>query len=137
MCCRFGGEDSDYYSWILFATIYGLPLEQPPPSDFRLDPDPLQFPAQAPAQVLVKQEPQHQGPSLDEHLEHAAAGCSHEVASGFSQVLAALTGSKVNCASDVTHWSICCITGVSHAACWSNIAFVAERTACCCTARQP
>eukprot|EP00891_Asterochloris_glomerata_P002324 jgi/Astpho2/2324/e_gw1.00043.8.1_t len=31
----FGGEDSDYYSWILFATIYGLPLEQPPPSDFR------------------------------------------------------------------------------------------------------
>ena len=96
LCCRFGGEDSDYYRWILFATIYGLPLEQPPPSDFRLDPDPMQFQAQAPAQGLVKQEPQHQGPSLDEHLEHAAAGCSHEVASGFSQVLAALTGSKVD-----------------------------------------
>ena len=103
LCCSFGGEDSNYYRWILFATIYGLPLEQPPPSDFRLDPDPLQFQAQAPPQVLVKQEPQHQGPSLDEHLEHAAAGCSHEVASGFSQVLAALTGSKVGFVSNVTH----------------------------------
>ena len=84
----FGGESSDYYLWVLYCGCHNLPPDQP-----------------LPAVLLTNQQLQHQ-PAYNEAqapqvqdveglLQQTLATCSPEVRDGFSQVLAALSGSKV------------------------------------------
>ncbi|BDA50806.1 probable calcium homeostasis endoplasmic reticulum protein at N-terminal half [Coccomyxa sp. Obi] len=66
-----GGTGSDYWRWTLYCTLYNLPVDQPiVPQSFGTQPTSAQ---QLPALI---------------------ASLPLEVSSGFSQVLAALTGSK-------------------------------------------
>ena len=65
----FDGAGSAFYRWALYCKLYGLPMDQKPPQQ-----------QQQPAQSAAAEEAEALPPDVD---------------SGFSQVLAALTGSKV------------------------------------------
>ena len=86
----FGGEGCDYYRWVLYCACQGLPADQPVPS--------------------AQQQPHHQAQLQQSYsnpqesavqdvggmLQQTLATCDPEVKSGFAQVLAALSGSKVS-----------------------------------------
>ena len=79
----FGGQDSDYYRWVLYCGCHNLPTDQPLPAS---------QPAPQPQQATY-QDTQTQG--VEGLLQQTLATCTSEVRDGFSQVLAALSGSKV------------------------------------------
>ncbi len=83
----FGGEGSDYYRWILFCSCHNLPVDQPLPAAQPANQQVAQ-PAYGEAQTAPVQD-------VEAMLQQALATCSPEVRDGFSQVLAALSGSKV------------------------------------------
>lgn len=78
----FGGQDSDYYRWVLYCRCHNLPSDQPLPV-----PQP---------QLLSHQPAEVQVPSVEVLLQQTLATCTPEVRDGFSQVLAALSGSKAS-----------------------------------------
>jgi len=69
----FDGAGSAFYRWALYCKLYGLPMDQKPQQQHQQQ-------EQQPAQSAAAQEAEALPPDVD---------------SGFSQVLAALTGSKV------------------------------------------
>lgn len=80
----FGGQDSDYYRWVLYCRCHNLPSDQPLPI------------SQPQPQLLSDQPTEVQVPSIEALLHQALATCTPEVRDGFSQVLAALSGSKAS-----------------------------------------
>ncbi|DBA71019.1 TPA: hypothetical protein ACH3X2_011449 [Trebouxia sp. C0005] len=82
----FGGEGSDYYRWILFCSCHNLPFDQSLPAAQPANQQTAQ-PAYGEAQAAPVQD-------VEAMLQQALATCSPEVRDGFSQVLAALSGSK-------------------------------------------
>lgn len=84
----FGDEGSDYYRWSLFCNCHNLPVDQPLPASQSSAPQ-VQQPAYAEAQAAPV-------PDMEGMLQQTLATCSPEVKDGFSQVLAALSGSKVS-----------------------------------------
>ncbi len=82
----FGGEGSDYYHWILFCSCHNLPVDQALPAA-----QPAIQPTAQPAYEAQAAPVQ----DVEAMLQQALATCSPEVRDGFSQVLAALSGSKV------------------------------------------
>ena len=81
----FGGQDSDYYRWVLYCNCHSLPVDQPLPVP-QTAPQP-QLPAYQDAQAAQVQD-------VEGLLQQTLATCTPEVRDGFSQVLQALTGSK-------------------------------------------
>ena len=82
----FGGQDSDYYRWVLYCGCHNLPSDQPLPA-----PQPA---AQPPS--FLPQSTQVQAQDVEVSLQQTLATCTPEVRDGFSQVLAALSGSKAS-----------------------------------------
>ena len=68
----FDGAGSAFYRWALYCKLYGLPMDQKPPQ-----------------QQQAQQQPSNSAAAPE------AEALPPDVQSGFSQVLAALTGSKV------------------------------------------
>ena len=93
----FGGEGSDYYRWVLYCACHNLPPDQPLSAGQSVHLQAPQQPAYAAAQTAV--------PDVESMLQQTLATCSPEVRDGFSQVLAALSGSKVTSQSICLHTS--------------------------------
>eukprot|EP00879_Flechtneria_rotunda_P020800 GHRR01021896.1.p1 GENE.GHRR01021896.1~~GHRR01021896.1.p1 ORF type:complete len:203 (+),score=58.16 GHRR01021896.1:247-855(+) len=122
-----GGAANPYYRWALWATGCGIPLDQPPQQGF-IPPTPHGAAAQYmpqqqhmyPQQPYAQQSMQYQHPMYYQQPEYQQPGYQQpalqqkhqqpakptpppippEVAGGFSQVLDALTGSKVSSCAD-------------------------------------
>lgn len=91
----FGGENADYYLWVLYCSLHNLPWDQPLPA--------AQQPDAAVVQLSAQPQHQHQQSQqatpmqdIESLLQQTAASCPDEVRIGFAQVLSGLTGSKVN-----------------------------------------
>ena len=88
----FGGENTDYYLWVLYCSLHNLPWDQPLQAAPLPAPQPdviaSQYSAQ-PQQLAIPVQ------DVESMLQQTAASCDVEVRTGFSQVLSGLTGSKV------------------------------------------
>lgn len=84
----FGGDDSDYYRWVLYCRCHNLPSDQP-----------LSAPQPPQPQSLPHQSAQVQTQDVEVLLQQTLATCTPEVRDGFLQVLAALSGSKASFSS--------------------------------------
>lgn len=84
----FGGENFDYYRWVLFASLHSLHIDQPLPVAQQHATQGVQQPDQPQTLAVPVQD-------IEGMLQQTAATCPPEVTTGFSQVLAGLTGSKV------------------------------------------
>ncbi|DBB16897.1 TPA: hypothetical protein ACH3X3_015132 [Trebouxia sp. C0006] len=96
----FGGEGSDYYRWILFCSCHNLPVDQALPAAQPANQQTAQ-PAYGEAQAAPVQ-------NVQAMLQQALATCSPEVRDGFSQVLAALSGSK-DSIKQSQQWFMACL----------------------------
>ena len=85
----FGGENADYYLWVLYCSLHNLPWDQPLQPAPQPDPAATQYATQPQQPVLPVQD-------VENMLQQTAASCPVEVRTGFSQVLTGLTGSKVH-----------------------------------------
>lgn len=81
----FGGQDSEYYRWVLYCRCHNLPSDQPLPA-----PSPPQ------SQSLPQHSTHVQTQDVEGLLQQTLATCTPEVKDGFLQVLAALSGSKAS-----------------------------------------
>lgn len=100
----FGGQDSDYYRWVLYCRCHNLPSDQPPQP-----------------QSLPLQNAHVQTQDVEVALQQTLATCTPEVRDGFLQVLAALSGSKASILHAILvkeptslQLSVCCIESVWH-----------------------
>lgn len=78
----FGGENADYYLWVLYCSLHNMPCDQPD--------------AAANQNTAQPQQPVASVQDVESMLQQTAASCPVEVRTGFSQVLTGLTGSKVH-----------------------------------------
>ncbi len=97
----FGGEGSDYYRWVLYCGCHNLPADQPLPAAQAANLQPPQQPAYTETPAAPVQD-------VEGMLHQTLTTCSPEVRDGFSQVLAALSGSKVSSASAASHHCTLC-----------------------------
>ena len=121
----FGGQESEYYRWVLYCRCHNLPSDQP-----------LSAPQPPHPQSLPLQNAQMQTQDVEVLLQQTLATCTPEVRDGFLQVLAALSGSKasffpaksvkdlsrayqgslacpISCQCGTTHFVVC--TGINQA----------------------
>ena len=102
----FAGEAYHYFRWSLFCAVHNLPVDQPPPSApqagghmHHAGPPPMQHPPPMQPPMQHQQQPpmhmQAPQPLQQQPDQHQAVVLPPELQSGFTQVLEALSGSKV------------------------------------------
>ena len=81
----FGGQDSEYYRWVLYCRCHNLPSDHPIPT-----------PTAPQSQLLPHHSTHVPTQDVEGLLQQTLATCTPEVRDGFLQVLAALSGSKAS-----------------------------------------
>lgn len=98
----FGGENADYYLWVLYCNLHNLPWDQPLPAPQQPDAPMPQLPVQQQQQQLAPTQ------DVEAMLQQTVATCPVEVKTGFGQVLSGLTGSK-DSIKQSQQWFMACL----------------------------